>query len=285
MLPDLLLEPLVRAALIEDLGPMGDATCRAVIPPGLTYAAQLNARAAGVASGLRIAAMAFRLVDPALRIEPLRADGQPFAAGDPLLRISGSASSILMAERVALNFAGRMCGIASLTARFVAQTHGTKARITCTRKTTPGLRIFEKYAVAVGGGYNHRLDLSSVVMIKDNHLVAAGGIAQALHKVSTHWARDLFIELEVDNLEQLAEALLIGGVHAYLLDNMSPETIREAVQMVRSQPGGEQIFLEASGGMTYETLPDYLWTGVNGISIGGLTTRAQNVDIKLEFIA
>ncbi|MFZ0100339.1 MAG: nicotinate-nucleotide diphosphorylase (carboxylating), partial [Gemmobacter sp.] len=176
MLPDLLLEPMVRAALVEDLGPMGDATVRAVIPQGLTYDARLNARRPGVASGMRVAEMAFRLVDPTLVVTTLVEDGTPFAPGDTLMRIEGKAASILMGERVALNFAGRLTGVATLTAAFVAETRGTKARITCTRKTTPGLRVLEKEAVRHGGGANHRYGLSDAILIKDNHIAAAGGV-------------------------------------------------------------------------------------------------------------
>ncbi|MDQ1849893.1 carboxylating nicotinate-nucleotide diphosphorylase [Gemmobacter fulvus] len=278
MLPDLLLEPLVRAALIEDLGPMGDATCRAVIPPGLTYAAQLNARAAGVASGLRIAAMAFRLVDPALRIEPLRADGQPFAAGDPLLRISGSASSILMAERVALNFAGRLTGIATLTAAFVAQTAGHKARITCTRKTTPGLRSVEKEAVRHGGGANHRYGLSDAILIKDNHIAAAGGVRAVLAAATAARSHMMRIEIEVDRLDQLAEVLAIGGADVVLLDNMTTPQLSEAVALAAGR-----VVLEASGNMALPRIAEVAATGVDYISVGALTHSAPVLDLGLDF--
>lgn len=278
MLPDLLLEPLVRAALIEDLGPMGDATCRAVIPPGLTYEAQLNARAAGVASGLRIAAMAFRLVDPALRIEPLRADGQPFAAGDPLLRISGSASSILMAERVALNFAGRLTGIATLTAAFVAQTAGHKARITCTRKTTPGLRAVEKEAVRHGGGANHRYGLSDAILIKDNHIAAAGGVRAVLAAATAARSHMMRIEIEVDRLDQLAEVLAIGGADVVLLDNMTTPQLSEAVALAAGR-----VVLEASGNMALPRIAEVAATGVDYISVGALTHSAPVLDLGLDF--
>jgi nicotinate-nucleotide pyrophosphorylase (carboxylating) len=271
----------IQAFLDEDL-PEGDATTLSTIDESTQSTAHVLAADPMVFAGAQVLPHIFT---DACTVDLKVQDGDKVEAGTVLAELNGPAQELLARERVMLNLIQRLCGIATLTRKYADLPAPPGFKILDTRKTTPGLRIFEKYAVAVGGGYNHRLDLSSVVMVKDNHLVAAGGIAQALHKISTHWARDLFIELEVDNLEQLAEALLIGGVHAYLLDNMSPETIREAVQMVRSQPGGEQIFLEASGGMTYETLPNYLWSGVNGISIGGLTTRAQNVDIKLEFIA
>ncbi|SEM83587.1 nicotinate-nucleotide pyrophosphorylase [carboxylating] [Gemmobacter aquatilis] len=278
MLPDLLLEPLVRAALIEDLGPMGDATCRAVIPPGLTYEARLNARGAGVASGLRLAALAFRLVDPALRIEALAQDGQEIGHEDTLMVIAGSAASILMAERVALNFAGRMCGIASLTARFVAQTHGTKARITCTRKTTPGLRAVEKEAVRHGGGSNHRYGLSDAILIKDNHIAAAGGIAPVLAAASRARSHMMRVEIEVDRLDQLAEVLEIGGADVVLLDNMTTADLAAAVRLAKGR-----VVLEASGNMALPRIAEVAATGVDFISVGALTHSAPVLDLGLDF--
>lgn len=278
MLPDLLLEPLVRAALIEDLGPMGDATCRAVIPPGLTYAARLNARGAGVASGLRIAAMAFRLVDPALRIDQIVQDGAAIGRGETLMVIEGAAASILMAERVALNFAGRMCGIASLTARFVAETQGTKARITCTRKTTPGLRAVEKEAVRHGGGSNHRYGLSDAILIKDNHIAAAGGIRPVLEASSRARSHMMRVEIEVDRLDQLAEVLKIGGADVVLLDNMATADLAQAVQMVAGR-----LVLEASGNMALPRIAEVAATGVDYISVGALTHSAPVLDLGLDF--
>lgn len=278
MLPDLLLEPLVRAALAEDLGPMGDVTCQAVIPPGLTYDARLNARAAGVASGLRIAAMAFRLVDPALRIEARVTDGQPFAAGETLMTISGSAGSILMAERVALNFAGRLTGIATLTAAFVAETRGTKARITCTRKTTPGLRAVEKEAVRHGGGSNHRYGLSDAILIKDNHIAAAGGIRPVLEAARAARSHMMRIEIEVDRLDQLQEVLAIGGADVVLLDNMATEDLARAVALTQGR-----VVLEASGNMALPRIAEVAATGVDYISVGALTHSARVLDLGLDF--
>ncbi len=181
-LPDLVLEPMVRNALMEDLGSYGDVTTRAVIPSGTTYNARLNAREDAVVSGMQIAALAFRLVDPALEIVTHIADGQPCAKGDVLMEIRGSAASILSGgERVALNFAGRLTGIATKTAGFVAEAKGTDTRVTCTRKTTPpGLRMAEKLAVLHGGGFNHRYSLSDAILIKDNHIAAAGGGVRAV---------------------------------------------------------------------------------------------------------
>ena len=277
MLPDLLLEPLVRHALTEDLGPMGDATVAAVIAPGLRYAARLNARGAGVASGLQVAAMAFRLVDPGLQITPLVADGMGFAPGETLMRIEGSAASILMAERVALNFAGRLSGIASLTAAFVAETRGTQTRITCTRKTTPGLRAVEKAAVRHGGGANHRFGLSDAILIKDNHISAAGGVQavlQAARKARSHMMR---IEIEVDRLDQLEEVLHIGGADVVLLDNMDTPTLHQAVRMVAGR-----MVTEASGNMALPRIAEVAATGVDYISVGILTHSAPVADLGLD---
>jgi len=278
MLPDLLLEPLVRAALVEDLGPMGDATCRAVIPPGLRYQARLNARGAGVASGLRLAQIAFRLVDPGLQITALVQDGEAIAKGQTLMEISGSAASILMGERVALNFAGRMCGIASLTARFVAETAGTKARITCTRKTTPGLRMVEKEAVRHGGGSNHRYGLSDAILIKDNHIAAAGGVRPVLQAACAARSHMMRIEIEVDRLDQLAEVLDHGGADVVLLDNMDTPTLIAAVQMAQGA-----VVLEASGNMALPRIAEVAATGVDFISVGALTHSAPVLDLGLDF--
>lgn len=278
MLPDLLLEPLVRAALVEDLGPMGDATCRAVIPPGLRYQARLNARGAGVASGLRLAQIAFRLVDPGLQINALVQDGEAISRGQTLMEISGSAASILMGERVALNFAGRMCGIASLTARFVAETAGTKARITCTRKTTPGLRMVEKEAVRHGGGSNHRYGLSDAILIKDNHIAAAGGVRPVLQAACAARSHMMRIEIEVDRLDQLAEVLDQGGADVVLLDNMDTPTLIAAVQMAQGA-----VVLEASGNMALPRIAEVAATGVDFISVGALTHSAPVLDLGLDF--
>ncbi len=277
-LPDFLLEPLVRMALTEDLAPMGDATTRAVIPAGVTYQARLNAREAGVVSGMQIAAMAFRLVDPALKIETRVADGQPCAPGDVLMTIEGSAASILMGERVALNFAGRMTGIATLTAGFVAQTAGTKTRITCTRKTTPGLRAIEKLAVTHGGGFNHRYGLSDAILIKDNHVAAAGGIRAVLEAAKAARSHMMRIELEVDRIEQFEEALAIGGADVVLLDNMDTETLKEAVRI-----NAGRVTLEASGNMKLERIAEVAATGVDYISSGALTHSARTLDLGLDF--
>ncbi len=277
-LPDFILEPLVRAALMEDLTPMGDVTTRAVVPAGLRYTARLNAREAGVVSGMQIAALAFRLVDPALKVETCVADGAPCVPGQTLMTIEGDAASILMGERVALNFAGRLTGIATLTAAFVAQTRGTATRITCTRKTTPGLRIVEKLAVTHGGGSNHRFGLSDAILIKDNHIAAAGGIRAVLEAAKAARSHMMRVELEVDTLAQMEEALAVGGADVILLDNMDTATLRAAVAL-----NAGRVVLEASGNMKLERIAEVAATGVDYISSGALTHSARTLDLGLDF--
>lgn len=277
-LPDLILEPLVKSALMEDLGTYGDITTRAVIPADVTYTARLNARAEGVASGLQIAAIAFRLVDPSLQIRPLKRDGDRIAKGDTLMEIEGSAASILSGERVALNFAGRLTGIATLTAAFVAETKGTQTRVTCTRKTTPGLRIVEKQAVLHGGGFNHRFSLSDAILIKDNHIAAAGGVRAVLEATKAHASHMVRVEIEVDTLAQLEEVLTVGGADVVLLDNMDTPTLQQAVAMTAGR-----MVLEASGNMKLERIAEVAATGVDYISSGALTHSAQTLDLGLDF--
>lgn len=277
-LPDMILEPLVRAALIEDLGANGDVTTRTVIPAGTRYAARIRAREAGTASGMQLAAIAFRLIDPALRLNVTHPDGSAFAAGDTLALIEGEAASILSAERVALNFAGRLSGIATQTAAFVAQTAGTAARITCTRKTTPGLRLVEKQAVLHGGGFSHRVSLSDAILIKDNHIAAAGGIRPVLQAVKARASHMMRVEIEVDRLDQLAEVLDEGGADVVLLDNMDTGTLREAVAMAAGR-----VVLEASGNMRLERIAEVAATGVGYISVGALTHSARTLDLGLDF--
>ena len=277
-LPDLLLEPLVRAALIEDLGPNGDVTTRAVIPTSTRYRARLNAREAGVVSGMQLAAIAFRLVDPALTVTLHRPDGSTCAPGDLLMEVEGSAASILSAERIALNFAGRLSGIATLTAAFVAQAAGTATRISCTRKTTPGLRMVEKAAVLHGGGYNHRFGLSDAILIKDNHIAAAGGIAAVLKAARANVSHMMKVEIEVDTLAQLAEVLAVGGADVVLLDNMDTPTLRQSVDMVAGR-----LVTEASGNMALARIAEVAATGVDYISVGALTHSARTLDLGLDF--
>ena len=276
-LPDLILEPMVRSALMEDLGSYGDITTRTVIPADTHITATLNSREAGVVSGLQVAALAFRLVDPDLKITIHIGDGEQIAAGDLLMEINGSAASILSAERVALNFAGRLSGIATLTARFVRETVGTAARITCTRKTTPGLRLVEKQAVIHGGGFNHRFSLSDAILIKDNHIAAAGGIRPVLAAVKARASHMIRTEIEVDRLEQLAEVLNEGGADVVLLDNMDTPTLNEAVTM-----NAGRLLLEASGNMGLNRVAEVAATGVDYISSGALTHSAPTLDLGLD---
>lgn len=276
--PDLVLEPMIRNALIEDLGSYGDVTTRAVIPAGTTYDARLNAREDAVVSGMQVATIAFRLVDPTLEVITHIADGQPCRKGDTLMTIKGSAASILSGERVALNFAGRLTGIATKTAGFVAETKGTHARMTCTRKTTPGLRLVEKLAVLHGGGFNHRYSLSDAILIKDNHIAAAGGVRQVLEATKAHASHMMAVEIEVDRLDQLAEVLEVGGASVVLLDNMDNDALCKAVAMVDGA-----VKTEASGNVTLDRVASIAATGVDYISSGALTHSARTVDLGLDF--
>jgi len=276
--PDMILEPMIRAALMEDLGSYGDVTTRAVIPAGTTYEARINAREDCVVSGMQIARIAFHLIDAGLEVTALIQDGETAKPKDTLMTIKGDAASILSAERVALNFAGRLTGIATKTSSFVAEAKGTKARVTCTRKTTPGLRVVEKLAVLHGGGSNHRYSLSDAILIKDNHIAAAGGVRQVLEATHKNASHMMAVEIEVDRLDQLAEVLEVGGAHNVLLDNMDNDLLREAVAMVDGR-----IKTEASGNVTLERIASIAATGVDYISSGALTHSAPTVDLGLDF--
>ena len=278
-LPDIMLEPLVRGALLEDLGRAGDLTSDAIIPADAQISATLTARQGGVVAGLALAALAFRLIDARIALEPERADGTAIAPGDVIAQLRGPARGMLTAERTALNFLCRLSGIASATAAIVAAVEGHKAQIVCTRKTTPGLRAVEKYAVRAGGGGNHRFGLDDAVLIKDNHIAIAGGIRPALERVRARAGHMVKIEVEVDTLAQLEEALAFGA-DAVLLDNMSLDELREAVAMV----GGAAI-TEASGRITPQTAPAIAAAGVDLISIGWLTHSAPILDIGLDYAA
>lgn len=276
--PDLILEPMVRNALLEDLGTYGDITTRTVIPEDKTYTAAINAREDAVVSGMQVAQLAFRLVDPALKVTVHVPDGTACEAGDTLMVIEGSARSILSGERVALNFAGRLAGIATKTAGFVAEAKGTKTRVTCTRKTTPGLRIVEKLAVLHGGGFNHRYSLSDAILIKDNHIAAAGGIRPVLEAVKAQASHMTAVEIEVDRLDQLEEVLEVGGAQVVLLDNMDNDELREAVGLVDGR-----MITEASGNVRLERIASIAATGVDYVSSGALTHSARTVDFGLDF--
>ncbi len=276
-LPRLMIEPVVRAALLEDLGRAGDVTSDAVIPVAARTRAVLRARVAGVAAGLDAAALVFALVDPALSIEAQTSDGAPLAPGQPLVTVEGSARAILAAERVALNFAGRLSGIASITRQVADSIAHTPARIVCTRKTTPGLRLFEKRAVRAGGGGNHRWGLDDAMLIKDNHIAAGGGIAAVLARARAAAGHMMKIEIEVDRLDQLAEVLAAGGADCVLLDNMDLATLRDAVGMAAGR-----VVLEASGGIRPDTAPAIAETGVGYLSAGWLTHSAPVLDLGLD---
>jgi len=272
----LLVEPVVRAALIEDLGRAGDITTEAVVPADATVEAAIAARQPGVLAGLDAALLAFELLDPALRIERRRADGERISRGEAVAQISGRAWGVLAAERTALNLLSRMSGVATATRALADAIAGYKAKIVCTRKTTPGLRVLEKEAVRLGGGANHRFGLDDAMLIKDNHVALAGGVRQALERARRHAGHLVKIELEVDTLDQLAEALEVG-VDAVLLDNMIPETLRRAVAMVDGR-----AVTEASGRITLETVPAIAATGVDLISSGWITHSAPILDLGLD---
>ena len=272
----LIVEPIVRAVLLEDLGRAGDITTEAVVPADATVEAAIAARQPGVLAGLDAALLAFELLDPALRIERRRADGERISRGEAVARISGRAWGVLAAERTALNLLSRMSGVATATRALADAIAGYKAKIVCTRKTTPGLRVLEKEAVRLGGGANHRFGLDDAMLIKDNHVALAGGVRQALERARRHAGHLVKIELEVDTLDQLAEALEVG-VDAVLLDNMTPETLRRAVAMVDGR-----AVTEASGRITLETVPAIAATGVDLISSGWITHSAPILDLGLD---
>jgi nicotinate-nucleotide pyrophosphorylase (carboxylating) len=276
-LPDVVIEPLVRLALTEDLGRGGDITTDAVIPASTRMRAVIDAREPGIAAGYDAARLALRLIDPTAVWTTVTEEGVPFAKGADLVRIEGSARSILMAERVMLNFIGPLSGVATLTSKFVAETAGTQARVTCTRKTTPGFRALEKRAVRLGGGVNHRLGLDDAILIKDNHIAAAGGVAAALKRARAAVGHLRAIEIEVDGLDQLREALPLAP-DAVLLDNMSTDMLREAVRIVAGKAK-----TEASGGVRLETVKAIAGTGVDFISAGALTHSAVNLDVGLDY--
>ena len=277
-LPRLILEPAVRGALMEDLGRAGDVTSDAVIPPGTQARAVMRAREGGIAAGLDAARLAFELMEPGLAIEQAVAEGARIAPGETLMTIAGEARGILSAERVALNFACRMSGIATATRGIADAIAQTRAVVVCTRKTTPGLRVFEKRAVRAGGGGNHRWGLDDAMLIKDNHVAAAGGIRPALERARAAAGHMMKIEIEVDTLDQLSEVLATGGADNVLLDNMPLETLREAVSMTQGA-----VSLEASGRITPESAPAIAETGVDYLSAGWLTHSARILDLGLDF--
>jgi nicotinate-nucleotide pyrophosphorylase (carboxylating) len=276
-LSPLIIEPAVSAALLEDFGRGGDLTTEATVPAGATAHGVIAAREAGRIAGIDLAVAAFRLLDPTIRVVIQAPDGADVVRGDTVAVVEGPARPILSAERVALNFLGRLSGIATATAKLVALVEGTKAKVVCTRKTTPGLRVFEKYAVRCGGGQNHRFGLDDGILIKDNHIVASGGVKQAITAARARAGHMVHVEIEVDSLEQL-EVALANGANTVLLDNMKPDQLREAVKRTAGRAK-----LEASGNITADTIAAIAATGVDLISSGAITHSAKCLDLGLDF--
>jgi len=283
--PEAFLSPLaideaVQRALDEDLGRAGDITSMATIPETTRARAILVARQSGVIAGLPLAVAVFQRLSPDISIEAHCRDGGTVAAGVQALTISGPARAVLTAERTALNFVGRLSGIATLTADYVRHAAGTKMRICCTRKTTPGLRALEKYAVRCGGGFNHRFGLDDAILIKDNHIAVAGGVAAVLRRARAHTGHLVKVEIEVDTIMQLREVLDTGLADVVLLDNMNTAELAEAVKLARGR-----VVLEASGDVTQGSIAKIAATGVDYASSGALTHSAPNFDVALDIDA
>ena len=275
-LPVILIEPVVRAALAEDLGRAGDVTAAACIPAGTRWTAVFAARQAGTIAGLDCARLAMTTLDPEARFTARVHDGETVAPGTVLAEVEADARAILSAERTALNLLGRLSGIATLTRAHVDAVAGTGARIADTRKTTPGLRALEKHAVAMGGGLNHRFGLDDAILIKDNHIAVCGGVGEAIRRARAHAGHLMKIEVEVDGLHQLDEALA-ERPDVVMLDNFSLDDLRAAVARAKGQ-----VVLEASGGVNLQTVRAIAETGVNVISVGALTHSAPSLDVGLD---
>jgi nicotinate-nucleotide pyrophosphorylase (carboxylating) len=280
--PDAFLSPLeidaaVMRALAEDLGRAGDMTSTATIPEGTQARAVVVARAAGVIAGLPLAAATFDKLALGIEISATVRDGASVTPKTTLMRIAGPARALLAAERTALNLIGHLSGVATATHAFVRRAAGTKLRICCTRKTTPGLRALEKYAVRCGGGFNHRFGLDDAMLIKDNHIAVAGGIRAVLERARAAAGHLVKIEIEVDTLDQLTEVLAVGLADAVLLDNMDAATLRQAVALAAGK-----LPLEASGGITLDTIAAIAATGVDYASSGWITHSAPNLDVALD---
>jgi nicotinate-nucleotide pyrophosphorylase (carboxylating) len=275
-LPRLLVDRAVEAALIEDLGRAGDITAQATLPPEAKAIAAFVARKPGVSAGIDFARRAMAMMDPAIRFSTLIADGTRVKPGDVIARVEGSARAVLSAERVALNFLGHLSGVASATRMFADKIAHTKTKIVCTRKTTPGLRAFEKYAVKCGGGANHRFGLDDAILIKDNHIAVCGSVAEAIRRARAFTGHLVKIEVEVDRLDQLVEAMT-ERPDAVLLDNMAPDMLRQAVAIVAGL-----AVTEASGGVGPDTVKAIAESGVDLISTGWITHSAPVLDIGLD---
>jgi nicotinate-nucleotide pyrophosphorylase (carboxylating) len=283
--PDAFLSPLaideaVQRALNEDLGRAGDITSMATIPEATRAQAVMVARQSGVIAGLPLAVAVFQKLSPDIRIDADIRDGAVAAAGTRVLTLSGPARAILTGERTALNFVGRLSGVATLTADYVRHAAGTRMRICCTRKTTPGLRALEKYAVRCGGGFNHRFGLDDAILIKDNHIAVAGGVRPVLERARSQVGHLVKIEIEVDTLAQLREVLDTGLADVVLLDNMDNATLTEAVSLAKGR-----VVLEASGGVGQGSIAAIAATGVDYASAGALTHSAPNFDVALDIDA
>jgi nicotinate-nucleotide pyrophosphorylase (carboxylating) len=271
------IDAVVTRALAEDLGRAGDVTSIATIPEDARARAVVVARRAGVISGLPLVAATFRKLAPEIEIAAKTRDGTNVAVKTSLMTLTGPARAVLAAERVALNLLGHLSGVATATHEFVRRVAGTKTRICCTRKTTPGLRALEKYAVRCGGGFNHRFGLDDAILIKDNHIAVAGGIRQVLERAKAAAGHLVKVEIEVDTLDQLREVIAVGFADAALLDNMDAATLRKAVEMVAGK-----FQLEASGGITLENIAEIAGTGVDYASSGWITHSAPNLDVALD---
>lgn len=274
----LLIEPIVRRALEEDLGRAGDLTTDLLIPSGRTARAVIAAREGGVISGLVAVDIVFRLIDPGVQVQHHVRDGEPVLTGTAIASFEGPARAILTAERVALNFLAHLSGVATSTNALVGRIAGTNARIICTRKTVPGLRLLQKYAVRCGGGLNHRFGLDDAILVKDNHIAAAGGLGPVMTRLKSKLGPMVKVEVEVDTLDQLNEALALG-FDAILLDNMSVAVMRQAVELTRGLAK-----LEASGGITLECARAIAETGVDFISSGALTHSVRSLDLGMDFL-
>ncbi|MDO6962792.1 carboxylating nicotinate-nucleotide diphosphorylase [Rhizobium alvei] len=289
-LPDILVEGMVRNALLEDFGRAGDITSQATLSPAMRASAEMNSREDGYLSGMGFAAMAFRLAGSDIAFTPLAADGERVSKGQAIARIEGPARAVLGGERVALNFLMHMSGIATYTARFARELEGTHAKVTCTRKTLPGLRIAAKYAVRCGGGSSHRLGLDDAILIKDNHIAVNGSVSETIRRARAFAGHLVKVEVEVDGLEQMREALT-AGPDVILLDNMGPDLLAEAVEINRLHAGlsekdyrGSQsrIKLEASGNVNLQTIRAIGLSGVDYISTSKITMAAPTLDIGLD---
>lgn len=283
--PDAFLSPLeandaVMRALAEDLGRAGDVTSTATVPEGTKAQAKLVARKPGVIAGLPLVESALRALDVEVAITPYARDGDKVSAKDTLLAINGDARAILAAERVALNFLGHLSGVATAAASFVKLIAHTKARVCCTRKTTPGLRALEKYAVRCGGGFNHRFGLDDAILIKDNHVAVAGGVRPVLERARSRVGHLVKVEIEVDTLAQLREVLDTGMADVVLLDNMDDADLTKAAKLAQGR-----VVLEASGGVTVDSIAQIAMTGVDYVSSGALTHSAPNFDVAIDIEA